>query len=79
MSETIKQKKNNKNLEQELLNSLKENDEKENTDVDITKVIEPGEAMGLINSYEELIKNQCKRVILYVAKQGDILKNVKHV
>ena len=61
------------------MNSLRENDEKENTDINITNMIDTGGAIGLINSYEKLINNQYKRVILYVAKQGKILKNIKDV
>ena len=40
-------------------------------------MIDPGEAIGLINRHEEIIKTQHKRFIAYIAKQGEILKKNK--
>lgn len=40
-------------------------------------MIKPGEAIILINQYKDLIKTQRKKVIAYVAKQGEILKKLK--
>ena len=49
----------------------------EEIEINIANVTEPGEGIRFINRYEELIKNQHMRVILYVAKQGEILKTFK--
>ena len=40
-------------------------------------MIDPGEAIRLIHSYEEIIKTQQKRAIAYIAKQGEVLKKFK--
>ena len=45
--------------------------------INIANMIDPWEAIGLINRYEQLKKNQLKRVILYVSKQEKILKKFK--
>ena len=45
--------------------------------INIANMIDPWEAIGLINRYEQLKKNQLKRVILYVSKHGKILKKFK--
>ena len=45
--------------------------------INIANVTDPGEELKMINCYEELIKNQHNRVILYVAKQGEIHKKFK--
>lgn len=56
---SIKNKKSNEKITQELLNYLRENDEVEEIDeINITNLIDPGEAIRLINCYEELIRNQ---------------------
>ena len=49
----------------------------EEIEINIANVTDPGEELRMINCYEELIKNQHKRVILYVAKQGEIHKKFK--
>ena len=57
--EIYKNKKSNEKIKQEFLNYLRENDEVEEIDeINITNVIDPGEAIRLINCYEELIRNQ---------------------
>ena len=42
-------------------------------------MILPGEAIALINRYEEIIKTQHKRVMAYIARLGKILKKFKDV
>ena len=49
----------------------------EEIEINIVNVTDPGEELRMINCYEELIKNQHKRVILYVEKQGEIHKKFK--
>ena len=45
--------------------------------MNIANVTDPGGELRMITSYEELINNQNKRVIVYVARQGEIHKNVR--
>ena len=40
-------------------------------------MIEPAEAKGLIRNYEEIIKTQHERFIVYITKQGEVLKKFK--
>ena len=56
---------------------LMKNDEVEETAINIANVIEPGQAIGLIKNYEEITKTQPKRVIVYIAKQEEILNKFK--
>ena len=49
----------------------------EETEIKIANLTVPGEEIRMINYFEELINNQHKIVILYVAKQGEILKTFK--
>ena len=70
LSKTIKKKKIKRNIKNQLLKSVRENDEVEEIEINIAKVTDLGQELRMINCYEELIKNQHKRVILYVAKQG---------
>ena len=55
---------------------MRENDKVEDSGLNIANVIDPGEAKTIISRYEEIIKTQNKRVIGYVAKQGEILTEV---
>ena len=64
-------------MKDDLLKSVRENNEVEQMEMNIANVTDPGEELRMINCYEELIKNQHKRVILYVAKQGEIHKKFK--
>lgn len=43
----------------------------------IDNVTDPGEAIAIINDYEEVIKTRTKRMIGYVAKQGQMLKKFR--
>ena len=49
----------------------------EEIEINIANVTDPGEELRMINCYEELINNQNKRVIVYVARQGEIYKKCK--
>ena len=79
ISNNITKKKTKEEVKDELLNSLKVNDEVKETEINIADVIDPEEAVGLTNRYEEIIKTQHKRVITYIAKQGEILIKFKDV
>ena len=46
----------------------------EEIEINIANVTNPRAELRMINCYEKLRKNKHKRVILYVAKQGEILK-----
>ena len=73
----IRKKNPNKTLKEELLNSLKENDTVEELEFNTTSIIDPREAITIINHYEEIIKTQKKKTISYVAIQGLMLKKFK--
>ena len=72
---TIVRKKANKNVKEELLKSLRENDEDEETEMKTAN--NPTKTIELINHYEEIIRTQYKRVIQYLYKQREILKMFK--
>ena len=61
---TIVRKKANKNVKKELLNSLRENDEDEETEMKTAN--NPTETIELINHYKEIIRSHHKRVIQYL-------------
>ena len=67
-AKTVAKKKSHEKVKEELLNSLRENDEVEETQINIVNVIGPREATELINHYEEIIKTQLKRVLGCVPK-----------
>lgn len=71
-----------KKVKYELSNCLRENVEVKETDrstINIENVIPPGEAIALINRYEEIIKTQHKIVMAYIARLEKILKKFKDV
>ena len=70
VSKTIAKKEIHEKVKEEFLNSLRENDQVEEQGINIANMIEQGEAITIINWYEEKIKTQHKRVFAYVAKQG---------
>ena len=69
---TTRKKKTNKTVKKEPLNSLKENNNLEETDLDATTdaITDPKEAVRIIQRYEEIIKTQNIRVIGYVGGGG---------
>ena len=69
VTRTNAKKKMDETVTQELLSSLKENNEVEETAINIVKMIDPKEAIELINCYEEIIRTQNERTIGYIAKQ----------
>ena len=71
-------KKTHETVKQELLISLKENDEVEESGLDETAnaTKDPTEAVVIIQR-EEIIKMQNKRAIVYIGKQGQLLKKFK--
>ena len=69
--------KMNKNVKQELLNSLWRKGEDEDEETEINTVSNLIEAIEIMNHYEETIKTQHKQVIQYMYKQGEILKMFK--
>ena len=74
-AKNIVKKKANKKVKEEPLNSLRETNEAEETEINPT--INLTEAIELINHYEEIIKTQNKRFMRYIYKQGEILKMFK--
>ena len=57
-----------------MLNSLRENDEDWETEINTANITESLETIELISRYEEIIKTQHKKVIGCICKQGEILK-----
>ena len=72
-------KKTHETVKQELLISLKENNEVEESGLDETAnaTKDPTEAVVIIQRCEEIIKMQNKRAIVYIGKQGQLLKKFK--
>ena len=60
-----------------MLNSLRENDEDWETEINTANITESLETIELISRYEEIIKTQHKKVIGCICKQGEILKKLK--
>ena len=44
----------------------------------IDKANDPGEGIAINNSYEQIIKTQNKKMIAFVAKQGQMLKKFRN-
>ena len=76
-TKTFVKEKMNKNVKQELLNSLWRKGEDEDEETEINTVSNLIEAIEIMNHYEETIKTQHKQVIQYIYKQGGILKIFK--
>ena len=76
---SVKKKKTLEKVKQELLNSLKENDEEEEPGLKETTnaTSDPQEAILIICRYEDIIKTQNKKTIGYIGKQGQLLKKFK--
>ena len=64
-------------VKDKLLNSLRKNDEVEEAEINVENLINNGEAIGLISNYEGIIKTPQKKVTVYIAEQGEILKKFK--
>ena len=60
-----------------MLNSLRENDEDWETEINTANITESLETIELISRYEEIIKTQHKKVRGCICKQGEILKKLK--
>ena len=76
-SENHHREKTHATLKELLLNSLRENDTVEELEFSITSIIDPKEAITIINHYEEIIKTQNKKAIGYAAIQGQMSKRFK--
>ena len=63
-AKTVVKKKMHEKVKEELLNSLRENDENEVTEINTANITDPIEAIELINRYEEIIKTQHKWIYL---------------
>ena len=78
ISKSIKKKKINGNIKDDLLKFVRENNEVEEIEINIANVTNPRVELRMINCYEKLRKNKHKRLILYETKQGEIFfKNAK--
>ena len=71
-----KTKTTNESIKQELLNSLKENDDVEEQGLNETanSVNNSQEAIVILRRHEEIIKTK-QKVIAYIGKQGELFKN----
>ena len=76
MSKSINKKKTNVTIKRELLNSLQENDNVEEQELNekTNNVNNSEEAMVIIRRYEDIIKTKNKKAIGYIGQQGEILK-----
>ena len=76
---SVLKKKTHETMKQELLNSLKENDDEEEPSLKetTTATSDPQEAILIIHRYEDIIKTQNKKAISYTGKQGQLLEKFK--
>ena len=74
---TVTRKKTNKTMKEELLNSPRENDAVEGPGFNIDNLIDSGEAIAIINDYEEIIKTQNKKTDKTCCKTGHMLKKFR--
>ena len=76
VAKTARKKKTSETVKQELLSSLKENDNLEEPDIDATAdtITYTLETIRIIQSYEEIMKTQNKRAL---GKQGQLLKKFR--
>ena len=72
ISKSIKKKKINRNIKDDLLKFVRENNEVVEIEINIANMTNPRLELRMINCYEKLRKNKHKGVILYVAKHGEI-------
>lgn len=79
VAKTTRKKKTSDTVKQELLNSIKKDDNLEEPDINATAdtIKDPLEAIRLIQSYEEIMKTQTKRTIEYLGKQRQLLKKLR--
>ena len=56
VAKNIRIKETNETVKEKLLNSIKENNAVEDPGLNIDDVTDPGEAIIIINSYEEIVK-----------------------
>ena len=79
VAKTTRKKKTSDTVKQELLNSIKKDDNLEEPDINATAdtIKDPLEAIRLIQSYEEIMKTQNKRTIEYLGKQRQLLKKLR--
>ena len=72
-------KKTNEFIKRELLNSSKENDDVEEQGLNktVSNANNSQEVIAIIRRYDDLMKNQNKKPIGYIAKQGELLKKFK--
>ena len=79
VSKSINTKKTSETIKQELPNSLQENDNVEEKELNETanNINNSQEAIVTICSYEDIIKTQDKKVIRYISKHGELLKKFK--
>ena len=79
VAKTTRKKKTSDTVKQELLNSIKKDDNLEEPDINATAdtIKDPLEAIRLIQSYKEIMKTQNKRTIEYLGKQRQLLKKLR--
>ena len=79
VKKTIRKKKTNETIKQQLLSSLKQNDEIEDPGLDETgnKTNDPLKAVAITNRYTDISKTQNKRAIGYKGKQGQPIKKFR--
>ena len=76
VSKSKMKKKTNESTKRELLNLLKENDDVDEQEFNktVNNVNNSQEAVVIIRCYEDIVKTQNKKIIVYIAKQAEILK-----
>ena len=79
VSKGINKEKANETVKRELLNSLQENDNVEEQELNETanNANNSQEAVVMMHRYEDIIKTQNEKAIGYIGKQGELLKKFK--
>ena len=79
VSKSINAEKTSETIKQELPNSLQENDNVEEQELNETanNINNSQEAIVIICCYEDIIKTQDKKAIRYIGKHGELFKKFK--
>lgn len=77
MEKTIKRKKNNKVVKEELLNPLKLNDTVKESGPDIKNMVDQKETISKIKHYDKITKAGKKNMIRLDSIQGQMFKKFK--
>ena len=78
MSKSKTKRKTNESIKRQLLNSLKENKDVEEQELNetVNRVNNSQDEILITHHYEDITKTQNKKAVGYIAKQGEIIKKL---